>query len=323
MIKIIPDKLSYNNFEWRIISECDKACSYCIESANITRGKVKEFSNDMLLNQIRIKDFLKTQSGNIEFCGGEPSQHPKAIEWFNELQGPGKNIYFVTHGDLKQIDLEKFKNIDNHLITITYHPTQVIFLDWLEKVKFLASKMNVVVTCVVPQNPKKHKQLYDELILIKQYVDIQLKLELINNEVIYDNINRFKDLMNHSKYFYNNTDKNVQSIFIDKDKKFINDNTLTSNLPIPKNTFCQNKMYGIFDNVLQASCAQGKSLYITPSTSTDDILKLLDSNTIHCENSFCSQQYQHNTINIFGSLDDDIFKDFKKILKEYNGNLPT
>ena len=317
---IKPDRKVFNNFEWRIIDTCDKACPYCIESKSITRGKVIEYDHKLLKDQRRIMDYLvELVEGNIEFCGGEPTQHPKAIEWFNELcSEPYKNkfIYFVTHGDISPEQILEFNPItSNHLVTVTYHPTQVNFVDWYLKLLELQDRVNLMVTVVIPKEKTHWNRLLNELLVISKHHDIQIKFELYNNVVSYEAKDYFKTIINlPNRYFANNSHPNA--IIDNNGHKYLDDHKITVSLPIIDNAICNNNMFGIFGNVLQASCAQGKSLTLNDTITNQYINDFISTSILICSNKFCSQQYRFNTIRMPGSLNNPIYNEYRELLKE-------
>ena len=307
------------NYEWRIISLCDKNCHYCIEREHIDRSvKTIFIDKDRFANQHNIFEFLRKEKGNVEFCGGETTLHPKAIEWFNQLchenVNNSRNIQMVSHGD---ISLEKINEFDpgdkkEHLLMISYHFYQVDFNEWFKKLLLLKDKMNVRCSVVIPSLKQNWEQLKTNLETIKKHFQLLIKLELQNDKYNIEGYEYFKDLIDTDVFDLGNPD----SYITDSDKVYRTNHQITVSLPIVKNkSLCKNVMIAIFDDVFSASCGQGKTFKVLHDTEHKDIKNKLSNNTrIMCTQDDCSQQYRFNNITIAKKFDDELFDDFREAL---------
>jgi len=307
------------NYEWRIISACDKNCHYCIERSNIDRSvKTIFIDKDRFANQYNIFEYLRKEKGNVEFCGGETTLHPKSIKWFNQLCQENidnfRNIQMVSHGD---ISIDKINQFDpglkkEHLLMVSYHFYQVQFDEWFNKLLLLKERVNVRCSVVIPSLKQDWEQLKINLKIIKKQFKLLIKLELQDNKYNIDGYNYFKDLIDVDVYDEGNPD----SYITDSGKIYRTNHQITVSLPIVKNkSICRNVMIAIFDDEFSASCGQGSSFKVLHDTSHDIISKeLLKSTTIMCNQNDCSQQYRFNNITIAKKFDNELFDDFRKAL---------
>lgn len=114
-----PNKISVY---WALTKYCDKACHYCAASEFVLTTKKNKNLLECSDEKIELDDYIAKMlpelvpNGHIMFFGGEPTLHPKCIDYFNELCRVTKDnhevtLYLITHGDVTE---ERIREINTH-----------------------------------------------------------------------------------------------------------------------------------------------------------------------------------------------------------------
>lgn len=334
MIKItsnLPaDKVMVN---WQVSKFCENSCHYCTAydfKISVKKGKnVVSYTDERIALDDRIAELLPQviKKGHILLFGGEPTLHPKGIEYFNELcrvtkDNPDVTIFLVTHGN---IDDEKILSINTHgkkehIVSISYHYYQVKFPLWLEKVKMFHERTNVIASAIVPRRRIVWKQFEENMrVLIDSGIPTELKSELDNltNEPDHVGLARFKDMYyeaasKHSDFL--NT-YYLKELYLDEGQRreIVSDIEVLGGIPVlPGKSICNNRQFAISENILKFSCDEGGQVELSQETTAEDMLAFMNKNTITCMKSFCTENRQiPATIRVFGrTLDDPEYKAF-------------
>ena len=334
MIKItsnLPsDKVMIN---WQVSKFCENACHYCTAynfKISVKKGKnVVSYTDERIALDDKIAEMLPqvVKKGHILLFGGEPTLHPKGIEYFNELcrvtkDNPDVTIFLVTHGN---IDDEKIRSINTHgkkehIISISYHFYQVKFPLWLEKVKLFHERSNIIASAIIPRRRIVWKQFEENMrVLLDSGIPTELKSELDNltNEPDHNGLERFKDMYfeaaNTRSEFLNSY--YIKELYLDEGprREIVPDIEVLGDIPImPGKSICNNRQFAISENIFKFSCDEGGQLVLTPETTTEQVLEFMGKNTITCMKSRCTENRQiPATIRVFGkTLDDPEYKDF-------------
>lgn len=319
---------------WAITKFCDKACHYCAASEFVLttkkKGNILNYTDEQLQLHDHIAQMLPNlvKKGNILFFGGEPTLHPKCIEYFNEMCNKTKDnkeltMFLITHGD---VDEEKIEQINNHckeecIISISYHYYQVKDFDrWLSRVKLFNEKFHTIVSALVPRRPAVWDDFEKNILKLEKLgVPFELKAELdqLTNNPDFASLKRFEELHKNAastrsdflNKYYN------KEIYLDEGstRVVIPDSKDLGSIPISaNNTICNNKTLCIVENVLSWACGEGKTLPITMETTLDTVQGFLDQNKIMCSRNTCTEnrQVQSNITVINASLKDERYKKF-------------
>jgi len=298
-----------NIFNWQLSKYCEKRCHYCT-SYDFRKSLSKKVLNDYSDDELKLDDHIfkllnEQESSIIMLYGGEPTLHPKGIEYFNNLRVDHLKI-LVTHGDISQEKIGSIAPKGNHLISISYHMLQVQFDKWIININNF-KRFNCIISCIIPRDVKLHDEFEKNvLILLSKNFNVELKLELDRNlETCSISYNRFKNLMLHcesNNYFYiadrdiiiEDANANVQ--------KTIHASDVMHGIPILKNTICTNKQYGISSNKFSASCGEGNIIEIDTSIKQ---LPINECRIIKCSRDSCTEsRHDINNIKMFGTLDE-------------------
>lgn len=313
----IYSKNSYNKniFNWQLSRYCEKRCHYCT-SYDFRKSLSKKVQNDYSYDELELDDHIfnllnEQEPSIVMLYGGEPTLHPKGIEYFNKFKAEHLKI-LVTHGDISQEKIDSIDPVGEHLISISYHMLQVNFDEWSEKIKSF-KKFNALVSCIVPRDLKLHDEFEKNIkTLLSFKFNVELKLELDRNlETCFVSYNRFKDLMalceSKNKFYIKDRDIIIED---SKARKTIHAADVMHGIPILKNTICINKQYGISSDRFSASCGEGSISYIDLDTQE---LQIDDCRTIKCTRTSCTEsRHDINNIKMFGTLDDPVIKRFLK-----------
>lgn len=318
---------------WQLGKFCEKNCHYCTAydfKLSIKKGKnVLFYPDDRLAFDDHIADLLPKviKKGHILFFGGEPTLHPKGIEYFNQIcketkDNPDVVVFLVTHGD---IDLEKIQAINphgkkEHIISISYHYYQVVFEEWFEKVKLWNTRGNIIVSSIVPRRPKVWDQYRKNMrIVLDSGISTELKPELDNRTNMPDPVSmaEFKDM------FYEASGKQPpwlgekfgKEVYLDDGtrKETIRDIEVLGNIPLcPNKTMCSIRQYCISDNILSYSCDEGDRHELSIDTTQEELDKLLQTGHVMCTKESCTENRQlPATIRIMSTdLDDPVYKKY-------------
>lgn len=327
------------NFDWKIADQCEKTCPYCIERRDTKYALDYRITQTELDNHERVFRYLNdvVQAGQIEFCGGEPTLHPKGIDYFNALcqnsvGNPDKLIRLVTHGD---IDYDKIERIDiggkkEHLIAISYHYDQVDFPVWLDKVKRIHEKCpEVVISVVIPMKSTNWENIRTNLFkILDENINLHVKLEFnrkFENNVSHESYEYFAEVIKQAtetNTFFKRIEE-YKTLVVDtklnKTYELQNSKILAINQPIvPGKTMCNTVQMGIFGNVITSSCKEGPvQLEITKDTTDEEITQAINSNrNIMCKSNNCMVSRHFNTMRYVSGIDFDneLFAEFRDMI---------
>jgi organic radical activating enzyme len=290
---------------WQVSKFCEKSCHYCTAydfMQTIKKDKaVLYHPQEKIQLDDKIVELLPqiVTNGHILLFGGEPTLHPKGIEYFNELcrvtkDNPDVVIFLVTHGD---IDESKIQSINTHgkkehIISISYHHYQIVFEEWLEKVKLWNELTNVLVSSIIPKQKSVWEAYENNMrVLLSTNIPVDIKAELDKKTNIPDANGpvHFKQLSleatkTHTPFI---DSLNYRTIKLDNYSLYSGSKALPLN---PFKTFCNTSQYMIADNKLTKSCNEGTVFEINSNTSVDDINNYFTSNEIiTCTKKFCTE----------------------------------
>lgn len=333
MIKITSNMPMDRTFvNWQLSRYCNKKCHYCTSFDYAIRGKdVEVLYTD---EEIRLHDNIASmlpkmiKHGNLQFYGGEPTLHPKGIEYFNNFCKETKDndkvtVFLVTHGD---IDEEKIRTVNphgkrEHIISISYHHYQVKFDNWFERVKVWHENTNAIVAAIIPRNEKVWDAFELNVRTLMDYgipLDIKSELDQVTLESDMNGIKRFKDLyyesgQNRSDFY---TKHFIDTMYFREGERVVevNDIEVLNGIPIVAGrTICKNKQYGITEDEFGFACGEGHKMKLTEHTTIDDVQRFMDKHsTMTCERTHCCEnRHLSNEITVIGgSLDDPKYKEF-------------
>jgi len=293
---------------WQVSKFCEKSCHYCTAydfMQTIKKDKaILHHPQDKIELDNHIANLLPevVTNGNILLFGGEPTLHPRGIDYFNSLcyntkENPDVAIFLVTHGD---IDLDKIKRVDTHgkpenIVSISYHYYQVDFYEWLEKVKLWNKKTNVLVSAIIPRSKKVWNDFETNIItLFNEGIAVDVKSELDNKTNLPDKegIKHFKELYNVGRKTQNQIMKELdrRTLYISDGVQTLNVNATEDALPLNlNNTFCTTRQYTIAEDILKVSCDQGGTIKLTTDTTPEQLKVFTKENVISCTKDFCSE----------------------------------
>lgn len=318
---------------WALTKYCDKTCHYCAASEFVKTTKknknLLECSDEKIELDDHIAELLPelVTNGHIMFFGGEPTLHPKCIDYFNELcrvtkDNPNVTMYLITHGDVAE---ERIRSINTHgkhevAISISYHYYQVDFEAWFEKVKIFNGLFNVIVSALTPRRPAVWEQFEKNIrIIMASGIPVELKPEFDYSTNDFDpiSVNHFKELKLEAE--------KTRTPFLEsyhQEVIHVTDGTRTEtltrikdigNIPvIPLKTVCSNKMFIILNDVLQFSCGEGRKLKLTKDIPSREVKEFINKNSIICTRNTCQEnRTSPATITVAGAtLEDKRFRDF-------------
>lgn len=335
---IDPRKIS---FYWALTKYCDKSCHYCAASEFVKTTKKNKNLLECSDEKILLDDYIAKMlpelvpSGHIMFFGGEPTLHPKCIDYFNELclatkDNPNVTLYLITHGDISE---ERIRSINTHgkqevAISISYHYYQVDFEAWFERVKIFNSLYNVIVSALTPRRPAVWDQFEKNIrFIIDSGIPVELKPEFdyVNNDFDPISINHFKDLKIEAEKtrtpFLKSYHQDVIYVTDGNRKETLTKIKDIGNIPVvPLKTVCANKTFILLENILQFSCGEGRKLKLTNDVSVDEVKEFISKNSIICTRNSCQENRNTPaTITIAGaSLEDKRYQDFVNTWKEHH-----
>lgn len=335
MVKIYDetsdDALTIN---WQLSKFCEKKCHYCTSwdaRKTIKFGKVDGvYTDDEIEIHDNIASYLNSkQDGTVMMYGGEPTLHPKGIEYFNmfckDSISNKKTIYLVTHGD---ISYEKIMSIDpgnkkEYMISISYHYLQVNFDEWLEKIKLFHNRTKCLVSAIIPRQLNIRDDFINNIkTLLDNNINVELKLEFDRD--LNTNPEDFKLMYslitecNEKNNFLKKVQKGAFIILEDNvDKYRVTLTSVMLGIPlIPNKSLCINRQMGISAiNKLSASCSQGKHYDITKDTTDKQFEEYINNNSkIFCTRESCTEnRHDISSLKVMGvNLDDSKFVDFLK-----------
>lgn len=311
-------------FNWQLSKFCDKFCRYCTSKdertslKDITRNR---YTNEEILTHDKILEFLLSQTNcNINFYGGEPTLHPKFLEYYESVMNKyidDKSVYIflTTHGDLDTILIDNIKKLcmtkPEHIISVSYHLLQVSFETWVNKLWPLKMDCNIIISAIIPRDQQYWDMFNMNIHLLLKYgFNVELKGEFDKYlEIDESSINRFKDLIKLCEI----SSKLRMRPNLKQDIVFKENGKITKtikyedrlNLALalsPIKTLCYNRQFGINSfNQFSASCSEGTLLQITPDTDIKEIEKSLKiNNCITCTRTSCSEnRHDMNTTYLF------------------------
>ena len=310
---------------WAITEFCDKRCNYCTSAYFLKSLKAKGielyFPEERLALDDHIANMLPkvVTKGEIIFYGGEPTLHPRGIEYFNKLckeMPEDVRIIFITHGDITKEQLESFdtNNRKNYVITFSYHYYQTKFEPWLENAKILSNKFdNLLLSAIIPRQQTVWEDFRNKMrVMLDTGMHCEIKSEHDkNNEPDLRAIREFKDLIDEANKWRTHLYGLVLSegdaeVFLPNVKSM-------SQIPlIPNKSICKTGQFAIVNNRLARACGEGNYVDVSINTTPDELKKYIDNITLTCVKNVCKDSTNTTTnITVFGaSLNDKKYKDF-------------
>lgn len=293
---------------WQVSKFCEKSCHYCTAydfMQTIKKDKaILYHPQEKIELDDKIVELLPQMvtNGHILLFGGEPTLHPKGIEYFNKLcyatkDNPDVVIFLVTHGDIDEakIDAINTHGKKEHIVSISYHHYQIVFEEWLEKVKLWNKKTNVLVSSIIPKQSAVWNSYADNMrTLLDVNISIDVKAELDNRTNIPDpnGIRNFTDLyyqgLKSQTDFIRSLDK--RSLFLQEGNVVKTVNATEDALPlVPNKTFCNSSQFVIADDRLSLSCNEGNILRLTTDTILEEVQTFMSTRNVICSKNFCSE----------------------------------
>lgn len=315
---------------WQVSKFCEKSCHYCTAYDFMQTIKKDDSILHHPQSKIDLDDHIATllpqvvTDGNILLFGGEPTLHPRGIDYFNSLCYNTKDnkdvaIFLVTHGDIDEgkIDLINTHGKREHIVSISYHHYQVNFPKWLERVKRFDKKTNVLVSAIIPRRNTVWKDFeYNIRTLLENGIAVDIKSELDNktNQPDPIGIEHFKDLYYAAKQTHSDITKELdrRTLYISDGTQTVTVNATEDALPLqPNNTFCTSTQYTIADDVFKISCDEGGKMQLSLDTTAEDMLDFASGGIIPCTKTHCTENRVAfpATIKILNATLDD-YKEF-------------
>jgi organic radical activating enzyme len=122
----ISNNNKFLNIHWIINTICNYKCEYCY--AREDEENWNKLSNKKIIELVLDNLRNMTEYFNITILGGEPTLHPHInyiLEQLNDIPNL-KNIYLITNGSKKVINVEKLQ------LNVTYHPSQIKYDDFIQ-----------------------------------------------------------------------------------------------------------------------------------------------------------------------------------------------
>ena len=298
---------------WMLATHCEKACPYCI-AKNQIKFKVdgsKFYSDETLEKQDKVFDVLMNlTNANIAIFGGEPSTHPKGIEYFDTLcsnyrDDSSVQIQMLSHGDLSHEQIDRIKThkseLPNHTIVITYHPKQVLFEEWFLKIKALHDKLNIIVLFILNDNLdqlyKDYKAVQDAGILTEAKGFIKKDYSIKTSQEVID---RFMPLFKQSVIDARQSNVPQSNVSLTEDSliKVFEFYEILDGFHPNDRTLCAVKSFLIDENhQLMIGCpmkCQVQSIDIL--NEPEKIEKFLEGTLIKCNVSTCSEVHSSSNV---------------------------
>jgi organic radical activating enzyme len=309
MIKIQSTHHSGDNFvrvAWDVTEFCEKRCHYCVSYRWLKSLKAKDVEFDIPPERIELDDHMAKlipqimTEGDICFFGGEPTLHPKGIEYFNQMcrdTTKDTNILFATHGDIDEEKIRSFDpgNKENYMICVSYHYYQVKFEQWLEKVKIFQECIpNVYVSGLIPPQKKIWDQYREN---INKIMDLGIRFELkpqldpVLGEPDLGVIHYWKeDMAKAEKTFPRLVDNQTYGILLDdgNQKLRVPNAKFTPQIPlIAGQSLCQTKQFNLINGKFERACSLGDSIEIKTDTTVDELKNFVNNTKMMCPINAC------------------------------------
>lgn len=99
---------------------CNRSCSFCFAKQRVTpSGKIRKGTSMTVKNYNRILSFLeKSQVGDVRLLGGEPTLHPKFIDYVETALKRGFKVHIFTNGIMPRKVVDYLSSVDSHSISI-------------------------------------------------------------------------------------------------------------------------------------------------------------------------------------------------------------
>lgn len=317
MIKFGTDiPKDYVALNWSVTRYCQFNCHYCTSKDFLISVKKLGMehaihSDELIATHDHIIDMIPRviKQGHVFLTGGDPTAHPKGIEYFNTLckntlDNDNVLICLSTHGD---VELERLMQFDTHgkkqhLIIVSYHMAQVRdrFEEWVDKIKrFYDQGHNIVMSGVIPRQEKQWDQFKGNL----EYVDnLGIPLE-IKPEICRQQMHTDANGLMYMKELYAKTVKernNIANKMIvrpveiedDKNNKFTMNNVrIVNQVPlVPGQTFCFTKQFEINEDAnIGFTCGQGGRQQLSPITSDEEFRDFIYQPPLRCQADICHE----------------------------------
>lgn len=311
---------------WAITEFCDKRCNYCSSSYFLKSLKAKGIELFYADDRLKLDDHIANMlpnvvtNGEIIFYGGEPTLHPKGIDYFNKFckeTSEDVRIIFITHGDISAEQLESFNTWGkkNYIVTLSYHYYQTEFDRWLENAKLLAGKLdNILLSAIIPRQQTVWDDFKNKM---QRMIDTGLNCEIKsehdkNNEPDLRAIKHFKEMIDQTNAW---REDNLYGLVLSENGKevFLPNVKAMSQIPLVANkSICKTGQFIIVNHKFSRACTEGNDIDLTLNTTTTDVINYIDNITTTCNRAACKDSTNTTTdITVFGaSLDDKIYQDF-------------
>jgi organic radical activating enzyme len=317
MIKFSTDiPKDYIALNWSVTRYCQFNCHYCTSkdfliSVKKTGLETAVHEDDLVATHDKIIDMIPrvVKQGHIFLTGGDPTAHPKGIEYFNTLCRELKNnenvlICLSTHGDVAVERLLEFDTHSkkDHLIIVSYHMAQVRnrFKEWVEKIKtFYDQGHNIVMSGVIPRQQKQWDQFKENLEYVSSLgIPLEIKPEICRQQMHTDadGLMYMKDLYASSVKERNPIANRMivrpTDIEDDKGNKFtMNNIRIVNQVPlVPGRTFCFTKQFEINEDAnIGYTCGQGGRIQLTPNTTDQEFRDFLYQQPLRCQSDICHE----------------------------------
>jgi organic radical activating enzyme len=299
MIKIKSSHHADDGFvriAWDVTEFCEKRCHYCTSYKFLKSLKAKDTVFDIPPERLAIDDTVAKlipqlmTKGDVCFYGGEPSLHPKGIQYFNQMcidSHEETNLLFVSHGDIDEAKIRSINpgNKKNYMVCVSYHFYQVKIDEWLEKVKLFKECIpNFYVTGLIPPQEKVWTQYREN---VQKIMDTGVRFELkpqldpITGEPNTGVIQEFQDLLDIIEYGINLDDGNT--------KIKVPNAKFTPQIPlIAGKSICKTRQFNLIAGNFERACGVGEAIQIDANTTVEEVKHFIDNTAIMCPRQACT-----------------------------------
>jgi len=313
MIKIKSSHHSDDGFvriAWDVTEFCEKRCHYCTSYKFLKSLKAKDTVFDIPPERLAIDDTVAKlipqlmTKGDVCFYGGEPSLHPKGIQYFNQMcidSHEETNLLFVSHGDIDEAKIRSINpgNKKNYMVCVSYHFYQVKIDEWLEKVKLFKECIpNFYVTGLIPPQEKVWTQYREN---VQKIMDTGVRFELkpqldpITGEPNIGVIQEFQDLLDiiDAKFGINDPLREGIKYGINLDdgntKIKVPNAKFTPQIPlIAGKSICKTRQFNLIAGNFERACGVGEAIQIDANTTVEEVKHFIDNTAIMCPRQACT-----------------------------------
>ena len=306
----------YIALNWSVTRYCQFNCHYCTSkdfliSVKKTGLETAVHEDELVATHDKLVDTIPRviKQGHVFMTGGDPTAHPKGIEYFNTLckntlDNDDVTICLSTHGDVDLSRLMEFNTHGKkqHLIIVSYHMAQVRdrFEEWVHKIKaFHDQGHNIVLSGVIPRQTKQQDGFKNNLEYIhKLGIPLEIKPEICRQTMHTDanGLMYMKELYAKTLQGRNSiTEKQlVRPVEIEDDKnnKFtMNNIRIVNQVPlVPGKTFCFTKQFEVNEDAkIVFTCGQGGGQQLSSNTTDEQFRDWLYQAPLRCQSDICHE----------------------------------